>query len=358
MKAACYGKFDCLKHLIANRANLEATSKVPRQPPLILRPRPPPSPPANPCCPALAAAAHGAAAAPPQNGNTALMLAAQQGRLECLKHLIANRAELEATTKVSAAHSVARNPLQPPRALGHIAALLPRASPPPLTACGAAAALPQAGYTALMLAAQQGRLECFEHLIANGANPEATSKVSAALPAAYRPCTTPTHPRPSLVLCRTPAGEGFLLGLDWDPAVCCSPLQEGKTVLDVAKDKNHTEIIARLENPSPSIAGQGRRRYVIADVLQKLAEEEDAELRLDRSRPTEGLPWEVKDCDGMNPMEHAHGQSDFQRIFANCEKGSLWLFTRDRSRPVSTAVRTLPSSASRCWCTAQTATTR
>ena len=147
--------------------------------------------------------------------------------------------------------------------------------------------------------------------------------VSAAPPAAYRPCTTPTHPRPLLVLCRTPAGEGFLLGLDWDPAVRCSPLQDRKTVLDVAKDKKHAE----------EIIAQSRRRYVIADVLQQLAEEEDAELRLDRRRPTEGLPWEVKDCDGMNPMEHAHGQSDFQRIFANCKKGSLWLFTRDKVAP-------------------------
>ena len=71
----------------------------------------------------------------------------------------------------------------------------------------------------------------------------------------------------------------------------------------------------------------GGCRYVIADVLQQLTGEQDAKFRLDHKLPTKGLPWEVKDCDGMNPMEHAHGQSDFQRIFANCTKGSLWLFT-------------------------------
>ena len=73
----------------------------------------------------------------------------------------------------------------------------------------------------------------------------------------------------------------------------------------------------------------GGCRYVIADVLQQLTGEQDAKFRLDSKLPTVGIPWEVKDCDGMNPMEHAHGQSDFQRIFANCTKGSLWLFTKD-----------------------------
>ena len=119
MRAACFGKFDCLEHLIAKRANLEATSK---------------------------------------EGNTALMLAAQQGRLDCLKHLIDNGAELEATTEVSAAHSVACNPLHPsPSATSPLAA--PAA--PRLTAAAHCVwrrrhALPQAGYTALMLAAQLG----------------------------------------------------------------------------------------------------------------------------------------------------------------------------------------------------------
>lgn len=71
-------------------------------------------------------------------------------------------------------------------------------------------------------------------------------------------------------------------------------------------------------------------RHVITDVLQHLPAEKKAELRLDPNiEEVAGMPWEVKDCDGMNPMEHAHGQSDFQRIFANCKKGSLWLFTTD-----------------------------
>ena len=65
-------------------------------------------------------------------------------------------------------------------------------------------------------------------------------------------------------------------------------------------------------------------------MLQQLKAGEQDEFRLDPSRRTVGLPWEVKDCDEMNLMEHAHGQSDVQRIFANCTKGSLWLFTREQ----------------------------
>ena len=44
-------------------------------------------------------------------------------------------------------------------------------SPPPLTACGAAAAPPQNnyGYTALMYAAREGKLDCLEHLAAKSA---------------------------------------------------------------------------------------------------------------------------------------------------------------------------------------------
>ena len=72
-------------------------------------------------------------------------------------------------------------------------------------------------------------------------------------------------------------------------------------------------------------------RYVIADVLQGLSDDEKKKLSIKANEKVHGLPWEVKDCDGMNPMEHAHGQSDFQRIFANCGKGSLWLFTAEDS---------------------------
>ena len=49
--------------------------------------------------------------------------------------------------------------------------------PPPLTACGAATAPPQDGVTALMWAAYNGKLDCLEHLIAKGANLEATDPV-------------------------------------------------------------------------------------------------------------------------------------------------------------------------------------
>ena len=62
MHAAINGKLDCLEHLIAKGANLEAKDDVSAAPPARPQPpsapRPPPSPPAAPCCPALAAAAH------------------------------------------------------------------------------------------------------------------------------------------------------------------------------------------------------------------------------------------------------------------------------------------------------------
>ena len=85
-------------------------------------------------------------------------------------------------------------------------------SPPPLTPCGAATAPPQDGGTALMFAADSilwgsehdhGKLGCLEHLIANGAELEATDKVSAAPPAASGPLALhrrrppPLLPRPS-----------------------------------------------------------------------------------------------------------------------------------------------------------------
>ena len=63
--------------------------------------------------------------------------------------------------------------------------------------------------------------------------------------------------------------------------------------------------------------------------MRGVGEEDEDALRLKDDEAVLGLPWEVKDCDGMTPMEHAHGQSDIQRIFANCKRGSLWLFTED-----------------------------
>ena len=81
------------------------------------------------CCPTLAAAAYacGAAAVPPQEGDTALIGAALGGNLDCLEHLIAKGANLEAATgKVSAAlpaATVLRPSLFRPR------------RPPPLLPC-------------------------------------------------------------------------------------------------------------------------------------------------------------------------------------------------------------------------------
>ena len=85
----------------------------------------------------------------------------------------------------------------------------------------------------------------------------------------------------------------------------------------------------RLYAPPGGTVNPANPRYVITDVLQPLSGPEEAELQLKDDKEVKGLPWEVKDCDGMNPVEHSHGQSDYQRIFANCKKGSLWLFTED-----------------------------
>ena len=59
-------------------------------------------------------------------------------------------------------------------------------SPPPLTACGAAAAPPQRGMTALMWAADYGKLGCLDHLIAKGANLNAQNIVRRGPAAAWR----------------------------------------------------------------------------------------------------------------------------------------------------------------------------
>ena len=59
-------------------------------------------------------------------------------------------------------------------------------SPPPLTAFGAAAAPPQDGYTALMRAADYGKLDCLEYLIAKGANVDAQNNVRRGPAAAWR----------------------------------------------------------------------------------------------------------------------------------------------------------------------------
>ena len=44
-----------------------------------------------------------------------------------------------------------------------------------------------------------------------------------------------------------------------------------------------------------------------------------------------GIPWEVKDADKINSVEHALGQGIFQRHFTNSKFNSLWLFTKQVS---------------------------
>ena len=59
-------------------------------------------------------------------------------------------------------------------------------SPPPLTACGAAAVPPQDRATALIKAADNGKLGCLEHLIAKGANLNVQNKVRRGPAAAWQ----------------------------------------------------------------------------------------------------------------------------------------------------------------------------
>ena len=78
---------------------------------------------------------------------------------------------MNATNKVSAAPAAVPTPYAPRPSPSPPAAPAAPPSPPPLTACGAAAAPPQNnyGYTALMYAAREGKLDCLEHLAAKSA---------------------------------------------------------------------------------------------------------------------------------------------------------------------------------------------
>ena len=110
----------------------------------------------------------------------------EEGDLATLKRLVAAEGvNLEATDSVSAAPPAAPSPLRAPRPAA-LAALRSRCQsselPRPhrsraLTARGAATAPPQYGYTALMDAANQGQIDCLEHLIAKGANLNAQNDV-------------------------------------------------------------------------------------------------------------------------------------------------------------------------------------
>jgi len=167
MLEAHYGNLDCLEHLIAKGASLEATNNVSAAPPAAPSPlRPlahrPLASTRRPCCPALPAAAHGVWR---RRRASAVRLAAIYGKFGCLEHLIANGANLETTDGVSAAPPAVPSPLRPsPSALAARRAPAAPPSPPPLTARDAAAAPPQDGNTALMNAAKNGKLDCLEHL--------------------------------------------------------------------------------------------------------------------------------------------------------------------------------------------------
>ena len=68
--------------------------------------------------------------------------------------------------------------------------------------------------------------------------------------------------------------------------------------------------------------------YVIPDVMEVNSEYNLEELKLNLSLPLPmGIPWEVKDADKINSVEHALGQSIFQRHFTNSKSNSIWLFS-------------------------------
>ena len=190
MKAAANGKLDCLENLIAKGANVNDTDKVSVALPAApspLQPSPSALAARRPCCPALAAAAHRVwcrrrASAERHHGPPICDYPRQaqlpraprrQGRQrECRRwgeHRPASRHHPPAPSPSALA---ARRPCYP--------ALTAAAD----RVCGAAAAPPQNGGTALIWAAMRGKLDCLEHLITKGANLEATNKVSAAPSAA------------------------------------------------------------------------------------------------------------------------------------------------------------------------------
>ena len=176
INAAMVGDLATLTRLVEEGVNVNATNvgAAPPAAPSPLRPSPVALAARHPCYPALSLpplTACGAAAAPPQNSFTALMCAAANGKFDCLEYLIAKGANLYARTNVR------RGPAAPPAA--------PH-SRPPLTACGAAAAPPQWGRTALMRAANYGNLDCLDYLIAKGANLNVQDNVRRGPAAAWR----------------------------------------------------------------------------------------------------------------------------------------------------------------------------
>ena len=105
------------------------------------------------------------------------MYAAQQGKLDCLKFLIAKGAKLDATDGVSAAPPAAPQRASPPLALR--LQTPPARPPPPLTrVCAAAAASRQTKRTALHNAAYSGEAPCVEALLKAGADARLKDKVS------------------------------------------------------------------------------------------------------------------------------------------------------------------------------------
>ena len=139
-------------------------------------------------------------------GVTALFHATIHGELDCLERLIAKRANVNAADEVSAAPPAAPNPPYPrphtPRSPSAIPVLPPPALlPPTLNARATVAAPPQAGSTALMYAARNGKLDCLDLLITRGANLETKGPVSAALqqpaPSTLPPLALRRHRIPS-----------------------------------------------------------------------------------------------------------------------------------------------------------------
>lgn len=68
--------------------------------------------------------------------------------------------------------------------------------------------------------------------------------------------------------------------------------------------------------------------YVVADAFDS----ERPNKSLVDETDVRGVAWEVKSCDGIHLLQHAHGQSDFQRIFGEKQRSSLWLYTEDPER--------------------------
>lgn len=111
-----------------------------------------------------------------------------------------------------------------------------------------------------------------------------------------------------------------------------------KKVVEKRVKIEHKQELACMGWLGPSSVSQRRftypetTQYVIPDVMEISSNIDLEEIKLsDGLDMPIGIPWEVKDADKINSVEHALGQGIFQRHFTNSKFNSLWLFSKQVS---------------------------